>query len=58
MPDNVNKGGNDAFRGARSGNPLAGDLNAIALRCAKRTVISQLTDDEILGYDESGTPTR
>ena len=31
---------------------IAGELNAIALRCAKRPVISDLTDDEILGYDE------
>jgi hypothetical protein len=37
---------------------LADDLNAIALRCAKRPVVSHLSDDEILGYDESGVPTR
>jgi hypothetical protein len=56
MPDNVKKG-NNAFHGTRSEGPPAGDLNAIALRCAKRPVVSQLSDDEILGYDESGAPT-
>jgi hypothetical protein len=35
-----------------------GGLNAIALRCAKRPVVSPLSADEILGYDESGVPTR
>ena len=48
----------DRLRRARSGRSLADELNAIALRCAKRPVISQLSDDEILGYDESGVPTR
>ena len=36
----------------------ADELNAIALRCASRPVVSDLTDDEILGYDEFGVPTR
>ena len=48
----------DRLRRARSGRSLADELNAIALRCAKRPVISQLSDDEILGYDEYGVPTR
>ena len=48
----------DRLRRARSGRSLAGELNAIALRCAKRPVVSPLSDDEILGYDESGVPTR
>ena len=26
------------------------ELNAIAVRCANRPILSQLTDDEILGY--------
>jgi len=42
----------------RRGRSLAGELNAIALRCAKRPVVSPLSADEILGYDESGVPTR
>jgi antitoxin VapB len=48
----------DRLRRARSGRSLADELNAIALRCAQRPVISQLSDDEFLGYDESGVPTR
>jgi antitoxin VapB len=48
----------ERLRRARSGRSLAADLNAIALRCAKRPVISPLSADEILGYDESGAPTR
>ncbi len=38
---------------------LAGDeLRAIAVRCAKRPIISDLSEDEILGYDNLGVPTR
>lgn len=48
----------DRLRRTRSGRSLADELNAIALRCAKRPVISRLTDDEILGYDETGVPSR
>lgn len=48
----------DRLRRARSGRSLADELNVIALRCARRPAISQLSDDEILGYDESGVPTR
>jgi antitoxin VapB len=44
----------DRLRRARSGRSLADELNAIAVRCAKRPLISQLSADEILGYDESG----
>ncbi len=43
---------------ARNGRSLADDLNAIALHCASLPRISNLTDDEILGYDEMGIPTR
>jgi antitoxin VapB len=43
---------------ARTGRTLADDLNAIALHCASLPVISNMTDDEILGYDEIGAPTR
>ncbi len=48
----------DRLRRARSGRSLADELNEIALRCAKLPVISQLSADEILGYDDFGVPTR
>jgi antitoxin VapB len=32
------------------------ELNQIALRCASLPRISNLSDDEILGYDENGLP--
>jgi len=48
----------DRLRRARSGRSLADELNAIAVRCAKRPVVSQLSADEILGYDDSGVPSR
>ena len=43
---------------ARRGRTLADEINEIADRCASRPRISNLTDDEILGYDEFGAPTR
>ncbi len=46
------------LRHARSGRSLADELNTIALRCARRPVISPLGADDILGYDEAGAPTR
>jgi hypothetical protein len=48
----------DRLRRARSGRSLIDELTVIAQRYARRPVISQLSDDEILGYDESGVPTR
>ncbi len=48
----------ERLRRARAGRSLAEELNAIGLRCAKRPIVSRLSDDEILGYDESGVPTR
>jgi antitoxin VapB len=48
----------DRLRRARSGRSLTDELNAIALRCAKRPTVSRLSADEILGNDESGVPTR
>lgn len=48
----------DRLRRTRSGFTLADELTAIALRCAKRPVVSTLSADEILGYDASGVPTR
>jgi antitoxin VapB len=41
-----------------AGKSLASDLNAIGRHCASLPIISNLTDDEILGYDEFGAPTR
>jgi antitoxin VapB len=43
---------------SKSGRTLADELNEIALRCARRPLVSHLTPDEILGYDEHGIPTR
>ena len=37
---------------------LRDELNEIALRAAARPLVSDLTEDEILGYDEFGVPTR
>jgi hypothetical protein len=37
---------------------LAEELNLIAKQCAALPIISDMTDDEILGYDEFGAPTR
>jgi antitoxin VapB len=48
----------DRLRRDRSRRSLADELNAIAVRCSKRPIVSQLSDDEILGYDESGIPSR
>lgn len=48
----------DRLRRARGGRSLSAELNAIALRCAMRPVVSPLSADEILGYDESGVPSR
>ena len=48
----------ERLRRARQGRTLADELNEIAVRCAQRPVISKLTADEILGYDEFGIPSR
>jgi antitoxin VapB len=48
----------ERLRRARAGRSLRDEIKEIALRCANRPVISQMTDDEILGYDELGIPTR
>jgi hypothetical protein len=42
----------------KSGRTLTDELNEIALRCARRPVISDLSADEVLGYDDSGIPAR
>ncbi|MEO8026072.1 MAG: type II toxin-antitoxin system VapB family antitoxin [Bryobacteraceae bacterium] len=48
----------ERLRRAKAGRSLVDELNAIALRCGKRPVISTLSDEEILGYDDSGVPAR
>ena len=45
-------------RARRAKRSLATELTEIALRCARRPDVSSLSDDEILGYDDSGVPTR
>ena len=42
----------------RAGRTLVQEIEEIATRCSQRPVISSLTADEILGYDELGIPTR
>ncbi len=48
----------DRLRRERAGRSLASELNLIALRCAKRPIVSPLSADEILGYDDPGAPAR
>jgi antitoxin VapB len=35
---------------------LADELDDVALQCARLPVLDQRSDDEILGYDSTGTP--
>ncbi len=42
----------------RRGRTMAQEIEEIAMRCSQRPVISSLTADAILGYDELGIPTR
>ena len=46
----------DRLLRARAGNTRLEELTEIAMRCARRPLISQMSDDEILGYDEFGVP--
>lgn len=48
----------EKVRRERSGRSLAQDLAEIGRSCARLPVISDMTEDEILGYDEFGIPTR
>jgi antitoxin VapB len=48
----------ERLRRDRFGRSLSDELNEIALRCARRKPVSNLTSEEILGYDEAGIPTR
>ena len=50
--------GSDKAHQVWSERSLIDELDAIAMRCAARPIISNMTDDEILGYDEFGAPTR
>lgn len=45
-------------RSRPKGATLADELSAIGIRCANRPALTKLTDEEILGYDEFGAPTR
>lgn len=46
------------LRRARANRSLGSDLTEIALRCARRPNVSTMSDEEILGYDDSGVPSR
>lgn len=46
------------LRRVRSARRIADEISEIADRCASRPIISTLSDDEILGYDEFGAPTK
>ena len=48
----------DRLKRARPRRSLGTELTEIALRCAKRPNVSSMSDDEILGYDDSGVPIR
>lgn len=48
----------ERLRRSRAGHARLDELKEIALRCASLPVISQMSGDEILGYDEFGVPTR
>ena len=48
----------ERLRRERSGRSLRDELTEIAEHCSRLPVISNMTDDEILGYDEFGIPTR
>ena len=48
----------ERVRSKRRGRSMAQELMEIGRRCANRPVMSNLSEDEILGYDEFGIPTR
>lgn len=48
----------DRLRRVRPERTLADELTGIGLRCARRPIVSHLTDDETLGYDLHGAPAR
>jgi antitoxin VapB len=48
----------ERIKRSQNGRSLADDLNAIAEHYASLPIICDLSDDELLGYDEIGAPTR
>ena len=48
----------ERIRQPRWGRSVVDEITEIALRCASRPVVSDMSADEILGYDELGAPTR
>lgn len=46
----------ERLRRGRGGKTLEEELNEIGVRCARRPILSTLSDDAILGYDELGMP--
>lgn len=46
----------DRIQAGRRHYSLADELNEIGLRCASLPVLDERPADEILGYDEAGTP--
>ena len=43
-------------RRERAKRRLADELDELALQCARLPVLDQRSEDEILGYDSTGTP--
>jgi antitoxin VapB len=43
-------------RRERGRRPLVDELDTLALQCARLPVLDPRSDDEILGYDSTGTP--
>lgn len=48
----------ERYERVRRRRSMAEDLMEIGKRCASRPVTSNMTEDEILGYDEFGIPTK
>jgi antitoxin VapB len=48
----------ERVRRERSRHTLAAELAEIGRSCARLPILSTMTDDEILGYDEFGIPTK
>ena len=48
----------ERLRRNKSRSFVADELRAIAEWCAARPIISEMSEDDILGYDDLGVPTR
>ena len=48
----------ERLRRVKARTSVADELRAIAVRCARRPLISEMCADEILGYDHLGVPTK